>query len=121
MPSLNAALAGVLAQALIDEMGAAATLSVYDAGDVLLAQVTLPNPAGAQTGGVITWDADPDLVDSSINASGTASYAELSNGAGDVLTLAVGVGSGDLQLDTLTFVLGGTFTLQTLTTTVPSA
>jgi len=118
MPTPNQALATVMAQAVVDEMSSA-TVRILD-GATTLAEVTLPATAGTVSNGVITWDCDPDLVDSSINASGTADGAEIDNGSGDVLDLTVGVGSGDLQLDTLTFVSGGTFTLESLTTTVPN-
>ena len=116
MPTPNQALATVMAQAVVDEM-AGATMRILD-GATTLAEVTLPTPAGTVSNGVITWDCDPDLVDSSNNASGDADGGEVDNGSGVVLEITVGVGSGDLQLDTLTFVSGGTFTVQSFTTTV---
>lgn len=114
----NAALATIMAQAIVDALDGG-TLTIYDSGDVQLAQVTLPSPAGTVAAGVITWDMDPDLVDSSIDANGTASYGEIES-ATEVLRITVGTSGADLNLDTLTFVAGGTFTAQSLTTTVPS-
>jgi len=120
MPTPNAALANDMATAILDAFSAG-TVEVYD-GATLLAEVTLPAPAGSAAGGVITWDFDPDRSDSSINATGTADSARIVDGtATNVLTLTVGTSGADLILDTLSFTAGGTFTIQSLTTTVPTS
>lgn len=120
MPTPNAALANDAAQAVLDAL-AGGVVEVYD-GATLLAEVTLPTPAGSAAGGVITWDFDPDRSDPSINNTGTADSARIRDAdASHVLNLTVGTSGADLILDTLSFTAGGTFTIQSLTTTIPSA
>lgn len=120
MPTPNAALAADMATAILDAF-AGGTVEVYD-GATLLAEVTLPTPAGSVSGGVLTWDFDPDRSDTSINATGTADSARIVDGdASHILTLTVGTSGADLILDTLSFTAGGTFTIQSLSTTVPTS
>jgi hypothetical protein len=91
--------------------------------NVLLAEVTLASPAfGAAASGVITLSGVP-RSDNSINASGTASFFRMldSGGTTNILQGSVGVGSGDMQVDSVTFVLGGVFTINSMTVTMPAS
>lgn len=119
MPTPNAALANVIAQAVIDTFPGA-NFSVYDSGDNLLAQAPLPTPAGTAALGVITWDMDPAIVDDAIVLGGQASYATIDNGT-ETLRLTVGLSAADAILNTLTVSVGGSLSVESLTTTVPSA
>jgi hypothetical protein len=76
----------------------------------LLATITLPTPAfGAASsrgrGPASNWSA-------SVSASGTAGWARMeASSGGAVVDLAVGEGSGDLSLDDVALVEGGTVTV----------
>ena len=74
----------------------------------LLAELTLSDPCGTVSGGVLTFNAITQ--DSSANASGTASWARIADSdATFVLDLGVGTaGSGmEIILNTTTIVAGG--------------
>jgi len=74
----------------------------------LLAELTLSDPCGTVSGGVLTFNAITQ--DSSANASGTASWARIADSdAAFVLDLGVGTaGSGmEIILNTTTIVAGG--------------
>jgi len=74
----------------------------------LLAELTLSDPCGTVSGGVLTFNAITQ--DSSANASGTASWARIvDSDAAFVLDLGVGTaGSGmEIILNTTTIVAGG--------------
>lgn len=89
----------------------------------LLAELTLSatafgaaadtNPGGSVTANAITQD-------SSANASGTVGYARLVDSTGgNAINLTVGVGSGELQLTTLTVVAGQPVQVTSLVLTMP--
>ena len=81
----------------------------------LLSEVPLVTPAFAPAvAGVATLDADPDLVDTSANASGLAAwYRIVGSSAGKVFDGTCGVtGSGEsLILDDLNIIEAGTVTV----------
>lgn len=97
---------------LLDAGAGSAKLEVLDAADVLLAEFTLPEPCGTVTGAVLTLDFDPDISDSA-NATGTAAKAQIKDGSGvaQITGLVVGVGSGEVQLDSVSITAGQTVTI----------
>jgi hypothetical protein len=87
-----------------------------------LATFTLSNPAFDSTAnGVMTLDVTPALTVAA-SASGTATYfrVTLTNGTTTVLQGTVGVGSGDLQLNTTTITSGVNVSITSGTITVPA-
>lgn len=123
----NLKLSNTLRNNMLDEItgyaGASAILKIYSgtqpagggAETTVLAQLTCNATfAGAATGGVLTLNSI--TADSSANASGTATWYRIyqSDGTtwvvdGDVSTTTAG--TGDLQLDSTSIVLGGTVAL----------
>jgi len=104
---------------LID-IGAAGSIKIRDAADVLLAQIPLSDPCGTVNGttGQLAFSiAGPD---SSADASGTAAYGEFCDSAGLVhLALPAQAGSaavsGKIVLNTLSIVAGGPVAVLTAT------
>lgn len=99
---------------LLDSGSGSAKLEIGTAGMAsLLAEFTLPEPCGTVSGDVLTFDFDPDISDSSANNGGTAAEAQIKDGDGNVVIsgLTVGVGSGDVQLDSVTITAGQTVTI----------
>lgn len=106
--------------AVVTAAGATAVLeigtSALSGSTGVLATINLNNPiAGAATGaGVLTLSGFPKS-DTSADATGTAAKAQIrtATGAGtDIITgLTVGVGSGDVQLDSLSITAGQTVTI----------
>lgn len=90
---------------------------------VLLAEITLPADAfAAAVGGAIaksgTWD------DQDINASGTAAWFRLLDGAATEIlqgTITATAGGGDMEVDDINFVAGGVFTVTSFSVTMPAA
>ncbi len=76
--------------------------------------------APASSGGVLT--ANAITSDSDADATGTAGYARLlkSDGTTAVMDCTVGVGSGDVQLDSLSIVQHTTIACTSLTVTFPT-
>jgi hypothetical protein len=68
---------------LIDA-GTAGLVNVRDSADVLLAQITLTDPAGTVNGTTGQLTLTPAGPDASANASGTAAYVEICSSAGTV-------------------------------------
>jgi hypothetical protein len=88
------------------------SIKIRDAADVLLAQIPLTDPPGTVNGATGQLTITPSGRDESANASGTAAYGELCDGAGLVhLALPAQAGlvavSGKLVMNTLTVVAGG--------------
>ncbi len=97
---------------LIDSGGAAGSIKIRSAADVLLAQVPLAYPCGTVSGttGQLTLSiAGPDTA---ADAAGTAAYAEVCTSAGAVkLSMPAVAGasavSGFVVFNTLSIVAGG--------------
>jgi hypothetical protein len=107
----------VLAQ--IDAETGAASVKVYDAGDVLLATLPLDDPAGTVTPGTGQLVLSPDAP-STWQGNGTADYATLCDGAGKALmALPCSQGSSPVAdtfvLTTLTAVLNAPVALLSAT------
>lgn len=104
----------------IDAGAGAGSLEIGTTGMAsVLATFTLTEPCGTVTNGVLTFDFDPDISDTSADNSGTAAEARIKDGGGTaVITgLTVGVGTGDIQLDSTSITAGQTVTLTTGTIT----
>lgn len=105
--------------AVISQIDAGAGTSTIEIGTTSMASVLavfdLPDPCGTASGGVLTFDMDPDLVDSSANNSGTAAEARIKDGDGTVVIsgLTVGTSGADIILDSVSITTGQTVTLTT--------
>lgn len=136
MAGISNARAIILCDSVVDAIDAGAgpgLLRIYSgsapatadaaATGTLLAELTMSDPAfGAAAdvnpGARATANAITD--DSSANANGTAGYARVVDSDGNnPIQLTVGVGSGELQLTTLTVVAGQPVTVTSLTITMP--
>ena len=104
----------------LDAGAGAATLEIGTTGMAsVLAVFQLVEPCGTVSGAVLTFDFDPDISDVSADNSGTAAEARIKDGGGtaQITGLTVGVGSGDIQLDSVSITAGQTVTLTTGTIT----
>lgn len=110
-------------QAVIDQIDAGAGAGTIEIGTTgmasVLAVLTLADPSGTAASGVITLDFDPDISDTSANASGTAAEARIkdSNGTVVISGLTVGTSGADINLDSVSITAGQTVTLTTGTIT----
>lgn len=97
------------------------TVATADAGTVL-ATLTLPSDwMNAASGGTKTLAGS--WTDASADASGTAAHFRIyaSNGTTQHFQGSVGVGTGDLQVDSTSFTSGQTFNITAFTLTAPGA
>ena len=134
MLKLNTALQNTLAQAFADlfDVGVdtiiiyggaePATANTALSGQPVLTTVTLPAPGmGTASNGTVgkvgAWE------DLSIDNSGTASFFRLTNNGGDVLQGSVTAtgGGGDMTLDSVSLIQGGTFTITAFSVTMPAS
>jgi hypothetical protein len=129
---ITTALRSILADAAVDNIdsgGGTAKLAIYTgsapgpdnaATGTKLAEFDLPNPAfGAASSGVATANA---ISDTTGLASGTAGYFRVVNRGGTaVWEGTVGVGSGELQLNTLSISSGVTVSITSWTVTMPAS
>jgi hypothetical protein len=102
-------------QAVIDriDIGTAGTLEICSAAFAsVLAVIPLPKPSFTESGGVITLAGTP-LSDTSADNTGTAAVARIKASNGDVVVnnLTVGVGTGDIQLNSTALSAGQTVTI----------
>ena len=128
---VTAAIANTQATALITTLSTAGEIRIYagtppatadtalSAND-LLATFSLANPAGAASGGVFTYDCDPDIEDTN-TVAGTATFARATTTGGTTTgaQYTVGTSGEDINFDSVTFTTGGTATLTALTHIVP--
>jgi hypothetical protein len=102
----STALRHARAQTLIDTLGAAAELRLYDAEDTLLATVLLASPVGTDTDGTLTFTA---TTAGTVVTSGTATRATICDESGTPqvtgLTVSGSGGSGHLKLATVSAAL----------------
>lgn len=92
-------------QAVIDriDVGTAGTLEICSASyEAVLATIALQKPSFTINGDTITLAGTP-LTDASADSTGIAAVARIKASNGDVVinNLTVGVGSGDIQLNSL--------------------
>jgi hypothetical protein len=104
-------------QAVADAIDAGASSGTLEIGTTAmgstLATFTLVEPCGTVSGAVLTLDFDPDISESSADASGTAAAAQIKNGSGTVVIsgLTVGTSGTDIVLDSTSITAGQTVTL----------
>jgi hypothetical protein len=106
--------------ALIDAGAGPGTLEIgTSAMGSVLAVLTLADPCGSATNGLLTFDFDPDISDTSANNSGTAAAAQIKDSDGTVVIsgLTVGTSGTDIILDSVSITAGQTVTLTTGTIT----
>lgn len=103
-------------QAVIDQIDAGASpgkLKIRDSGNVVLATLTLTDPCGTAASGVLTFDFDPDISDTSADASGTAANAIITDSSDTTVIsgLTVGTSGTDIVLDSVSITAGQTVTI----------
>lgn len=109
--------------AVIAEIDAGAGPGTLEIGTTgfgsVLAILTLADPCGTAASGVLTFDFDPDITDSSANATGTAAEARIkdSNGTVVISGLTVSTSGADINLDSVSITTGQAVTLTTGTIT----
>jgi hypothetical protein len=104
----------------IDAGAGASTLEIGTTGMAsVLAVFNLADPCGSAVNGLLTFDFDPDISDTSADNSGTAAEARIKDGDGtSVITgLTVGVAAENIVLDSVSITAGQTVTLTTGTIT----
>ena len=108
-----ARMAAVVAQ--IDAGAGPGKLKIRDSSNVVLATLTLADPCGTVSGATLTFDFDPDITDSSADASGTAANAIItdSNDVTCVSGLTVGTSGTDVILDSVSITAGQAVTVTT--------
>ena len=106
-------------QAVADLIDAGAGPGVIEIGTAgmatVLATIPLADPCGTVSGSVLAFDFDPDVEDSSADASGTAAAAVIkdSNGTVVVSGFTVGTSAADFILDSVNITAGQAVTLTT--------
>lgn len=112
----------------IDSGAGAGTLTIYSGSrpatggteTTVLAVLTLSDPCGTVTNGVLTFSAITD--DASANATGTASWARLKDSDGNAAAdMSVGTSGADINFDSVSFVAGGNVSVTSLTITEGNA
>jgi hypothetical protein len=131
-PRLTNAAASAAADAVVDRIdtGGAGTIKIYtgtiptDAdtalgAQTLLATLTFSATAfGSASNGVAT--ANSITSDTSADATGTAAWARIANGAGTTqMDVTVGTSGEDINFNTVSFVSGATVAITSLTYTQP--
>lgn len=114
----TARLNAVVAQ--IDAGSGAGTLEIGTTGfGSVLAILTLADPSATVSGTTLTFDFDPDIEDTSANASGTAAEARIKDSNGNVIIsgLTVGTSGTDMILDSVAITSGQRVVLTTGTIT----
>lgn len=96
----------------------AGSIVIQDASSVVLATIALPTTAFTVSGSVATLQGVP-LSDSSADATGTATKAEIRNNAAAVIVtgLTVGVSASDINLTSTSITAGQTVTITSGTLT----
>jgi hypothetical protein len=111
----TAAVKNARLEAVVTAIGATGVLEIgTTAMGTVLATLNLVNPAGSASGGVLTFDFDPDISDTSADASGTAAAARIRTASGgtDIVTgLTVGTSGTDIILDSTSITAGQTVTI----------
>lgn len=119
----NAALKTTRMTAVLTAIDAGAgpgTLEIGTTGmGTVLATFTLADPAGTVAGSVLTFDFDPDISDTSADATGTAAEARIKDSVANIVIsgLTVGTSGTDIILDSTSITLAQTVTLTTGTLT----
>lgn len=79
----------------------------------VLATLILADPCGTASGDTLTFDFDPDISDTSADATGTAAAAVITDSDDNVIVsgLTVGLSAADIILDSLSITAGQTVTI----------
>lgn len=103
----------------IDAGAGAGKLKIRNSANTVLATIILADPCGTASSGVLTFDFDPDVSDTSADATGTADNAIItdSNDVTVISGLTVGTSGTDIVLDSTSITAGQTVTLTTGTIT----
>lgn len=98
---------------LIDAGASPGKLKIRDSSNAVLATLTLADPCGTVSAGVLTFDFDPDISDTSADASGTAANAILTDSADTTVVsgLTVGTSGTNVILDSVSITAGQTVTI----------
>jgi hypothetical protein len=113
----NARMSAVVTQ--IDAGAGAGVLQIGTTGMAsILAEITLADPCGTVSGGVLTFSSFP-RSDTSANNTGTAAAARVrdSNGVDIITGLTVGTTGSDINLDSVSITAGQTVTITSATIT----
>jgi hypothetical protein len=106
--------------AVVTAIGTTGVLEIGTTGMAsVLATISLNNPAGTTSGGVLTFSGFPKS-DTSADNTGTAAAARIrtSGGGTDIITgLTVGLSASDIILDSLSITAGQTVTISSATIT----
>lgn len=96
----------------IDAGAGAGKLKIRDSGNTILATITLTDPCGTVSNGVLTFDFDPD-ISTTASATGTAANAIItdSNDVTVISGLTVGTSGTDIVLDSTSITSGQTVTI----------
>ena len=80
---------------------------------LVLATLTLADPAGSVSGDVLTLDFDPDISDTSADNTGTAAAATITDSDDNVIVsgLTVGTSGTNIVLDSVSITAGQTVTI----------
>lgn len=104
-------------QAVIDAIDGGAGAGTLEIGTTgmasVLAVLTLADPCGTAAAGVLTFDFDPDISDTSADNTGVAAAAQIKDSNGSVIIsgLTVGTSGTDIVLDSTSITGGQTVTL----------
>ena len=119
----NAALKTTRMTSVLTAIDAGAGPGILEIGTTgmatLLAEFTLADPSGTVAGSVLTFDFDPDISDTSANATGTAAAAQIKDSTGTVVVsgMTVGTSGTDVIIDSVSITAGQTVTVTTGTIT----
>ena len=106
--------------AVVTQIGAVGVLEIGTTGmGTILATISLGNPAGTASGGVLTFSGFP-RSDTSADNTGTAAVARIRTASGgtDIVTgLTVGTSASDINLDSVSITTGQTVTITSATIT----
>ena len=85
----------------------------------VLATIPLADPSGTVSAGVLTFDFDPDVSDTSADNTGTAAEARIKDSNGNIIVsgLTVSTTGANINLSSLSITTGDTVTLTTGTIT----
>ena len=102
----------------IDGGAGAGKLVIRTSGNSVLATITLTDPCGTASAGVLTFDFDPD-ISATATGTGTAANAIItdSNDVTVISGLTVGTSGSDINLDSTSITTGQTVTITAATIT----
>lgn len=120
---------------LIDAGAGAGTIKIYTGSQptdpqtalgaqVLLATLTFSDPAFGNAGASVAGRADASSItaDSSIDATGTATWARIADSnAVTRMDVTVGTSGADINFNSVSFVSGGTASITSMTVTCPES